>query len=517
MLHRDQGARFEVSGVTSGQNELGSPEVPTITYSLLDQTTPLHLIQSYDAGKMTVIQGCARRGSCPVVELRDTTTRVAQQAPKLTFNDFAGMLVAKVAATPAEQDPTYNPSKSWSLGRLAHLLPVTPIRPANDVRRASASHMVYERPKRGDNFKDVFDRIYETVSTENDKDLYDFVTPRVSLSSSLSELTRITKDSGYHSSHEMVIDQAGSPKINQKADMNTRLGERGDESSPNVAKMTDPERKHIETWIEKIEEKQTKYILCRDLQNHDGLREGVEKLDAPTQASQTSTYVHMTNAQELEEFGSAEESLAASCFPPMEILLHNTSARPSAFGSQPSNNSKMNTRELGETQVANRRLSVGSEVPAVPSAYSPSLGMSCSTGESEISSWLEGSDQEDTTMMSLHPLHPLQPLRPFLAALLLCVYQACSSGDQSGNLANSASSSSGDEAARLPRSPSNGKRKRSDSTSRSNEAPKPSRQRKSLPASGSEEKLLACPFCKHDPRKYRDCYKHILRNISRLK
>ena len=32
-----------------------------------------------------------------------------------------------------------------------------------------------------------------------------------------------------------------------------------------------------------------------------------------------------------------------------------------------------------------------------------------------------------------------------------------------------------------------------------------------------DDRLLACPFCKRDPIRYRECYKYVLKEITRLK
>jgi hypothetical protein len=62
-----------------------------------------------------------------------------------------------------------------------------------------------------------------------------------------------------------------------------------------------------------------------------------------------------------------------------------------------------------------------------------------------------------------------------------------------------------------------GKRKRGNGASDDNDEDRPSRRRATGFSNSTGERLLACPFCKNNPRRYRDCYKFILRDVSRLK
>ena len=70
----------------------------------------------------------------------------------------------------------------------------------------------------------------------------------------------------------------------------------------------------------------------------------------------------------------------------------------------------------------------------------------------------------------------------------------------------------------------NGKRKQDDgndddetSKEDDNDGRKRPRQSTLSRPLSQNDRLLACPFCKRDPIRYRDCYKYVLKDISRLK
>lgn len=61
------------------------------------------------------------------------------------------------------------------------------------------------------------------------------------------------------------------------------------------------------------------------------------------------------------------------------------------------------------------------------------------------------------------------------------------------------------------------KRMSSDDTDQDQDGNKPIRRKVNPKMDDSNQRLLACPYCKHDPRTYRDCQGKILREIWRLK
>jgi hypothetical protein len=136
------------------------------------------------------------------------------------------------------------------------------------------------------------------------------------------------------------------------------------------------------------------------------------------------------------------------------------------------------------------------------------------------SSW---TDMSDLSSASMREDHVLDPFRPALSRLLMTRYQVYRS-HQTG-----AGSTSGSPSQRASTSPvrsnasdtSHGKRgdkrKQNRDPSDGNDEPLSTRRRVNNPAEDTTEKLLACPFCKNNPRRYRDCYKYVLRDISRLK
>lgn len=150
------------------------------------------------------------------------------------------------------------------------------------------------------------------------------------------------------------------------------------------------------------------------------------------------------------------------------------------------------------------------------SKISYSSELSESTGAFDVDTWFQSSDEETG---SAPGVNPLLPARSVLAIRLICAYFTCTSkaGEDNGPRSSDISGPSSEPEGSSQSSERLGKRRRTEScSSGSNHGPKPSRRRR-MNSSASEEKLLACPFCKHEPRKYRDCYRYVMRNISRLK
>lgn len=139
--------------------------------------------------------------------------------------------------------------------------------------------------------------------------------------------------------------------------------------------------------------------------------------------------------------------------------------------------------------------------------------------ESEVNSWLDDNDEEICSTASMRIWHPRMRLI-FAVHLLVAFRKRPSDAGQDHDLGKSKEpmSSFMQNSSTTSLQGSDGrKRKASQNSSSTDEGPKLSRRRGNNTPGQDEEKLLACPFCKNNPRKYRDCYKHILRNISRLK
>jgi len=152
------------------------------------------------------------------------------------------------------------------------------------------------------------------------------------------------------------------------------------------------------------------------------------------------------------------------------------------------------------------------------SSLSPSRSSNSRAESDGGSFWWSDDLQED--LARLLDDHVLQPFRSTLALHLFSKFQICASGsDEEGSAAaqgskllqtKDGSSGSSQEVRR-------GKRKKSNGSSNDNEDHRFHRRKFSCPSEDADEKLLACPFCKHNPRRYRDCYKYVLRDVSRLK
>jgi hypothetical protein len=83
-------------------------------------------------------------------------------------------------------------------------------------------------------------------------------------------------------------------------------------------------------------------------------------------------------------------------------------------------------------------------------------------------------------------------------------------GWPSNHLASSSSSNSSLH-------PQTGKRSRSRGSGGDKDEDRPVRRRVASVLSDEDERLLACPFSKNNPRRHRVCHKYILRDVSRLK
>lgn len=151
---------------------------------------------------------------------------------------------------------------------------------------------------------------------------------------------------------------------------------------------------------------------------------------------------------------------------------------------------------------------------------SPKLSYDSEPSEStrtfDVDTWFPSSDEETDSALDMNLL---LPTRSALAVRLLRAYYNCAintNEDSRSTNSDTSGISSGSGSSSHPSSKSGKRRSEEHQPHGGKDGPKPSRRRKTnTPA--SEEKLLACPFCKHEPRKYRDCYRYVMRNISRLK
>lgn len=136
------------------------------------------------------------------------------------------------------------------------------------------------------------------------------------------------------------------------------------------------------------------------------------------------------------------------------------------------------------------------------------------------SSW---TDMSDLGSASMREDRVLDPFRATLSRLLMSRYQdyrthQTGAGSSSGSPSQRASSSPiQSNASDTSQGKRGDKRKQIRDPSDGNDEPLTTRRRVNNPAEDTTEKLLACPFCKNNPRRYRDCYKYVLRDISRLK
>jgi hypothetical protein len=155
----------------------------------------------------------------------------------------------------------------------------------------------------------------------------------------------------------------------------------------------------------------------------------------------------------------------------------------------------------------------------LPEPSSPSLGTDF--GEAS-SSWTDMSDQGSMSPPEVNVLYPFRgPLSWRLVVRYYDRGKKHTGVKQRGNVADSTSRSStsldnGSFTAASKRC--DGKRKKGlENLSGDDELRLTSRRRATTSSDNVDGKLLACPFCKNNPRRYRDCYKYVLRDISRLK
>ncbi|KAL9073305.1 MAG: hypothetical protein Q9157_004782 [Trypethelium eluteriae] len=160
---------------------------------------------------------------------------------------------------------------------------------------------------------------------------------------------------------------------------------------------------------------------------------------------------------------------------------------------------------------------------SVDIAASPDTNFS---GDSEASGL---SEESDTSMDLDWTGHILDSLRaPAVARLLARLFsgqraglRTCHGGGQQGGSGNRASSGGSPRSNGLSSKHSKLPQKRKADDYEQNDKDEEEDGARIRPPTKKEdqgpEKLLACPFCKLKPRKYRSCYKYTLRDISRVK
>jgi hypothetical protein len=138
-----------------------------------------------------------------------------------------------------------------------------------------------------------------------------------------------------------------------------------------------------------------------------------------------------------------------------------------------------------------------------------------SDSEDELFSWKSNSDCPPETLPSGHPLNEL---RTCIVQYLVVAFKSHALGHNGSNATSYRPTTSSSDQRNVKSGQAGAlKRKGSDKSSDEQDAPKVNRRKISVSSDENDEKLLACPFCKYDARRYRDCYKYILRDISRLK
>jgi hypothetical protein len=166
------------------------------------------------------------------------------------------------------------------------------------------------------------------------------------------------------------------------------------------------------------------------------------------------------------------------------------------------------------------------------SAIAPSIALEdiseTSSHESCWSPWMDSSTEDELESQPFPPL--LKRLRPELSALLFHQYtqtigcqaqnpKDCGDGSQKNHFPpqNSNNSNSNEYPTSNSKRKSTNKRKRDEDPNEDN-GDQPYRKRSQTKcALNGKHRLLACPFCKHNPIKYRKCYGKTLKEINRLK
>ncbi|KAF2477218.1 uncharacterized protein BDR25DRAFT_339195 [Lindgomyces ingoldianus] len=159
------------------------------------------------------------------------------------------------------------------------------------------------------------------------------------------------------------------------------------------------------------------------------------------------------------------------------------------------------------------------DAPPLQSERSP-LPSSSSQSRSDFDEsffWLDGSDSGSALITDDMALNQL---RPVASLLLFDKFWFCPSGfeqETSGSLQNYTSCDTENTSSGSFQKSSKGKKRKEGNSSDGGDEHRPFRRKVSRFSGEIDEKLLACPFCKNDARRYRGCYKYILRDISRLK
>lgn len=374
-----------------------------------------------------------------------------------------------------------------------------------------------------------FDRLYDVIDSQ---DTYDItlgaIVRRISMESSgsrtsrRSQASRATLDSGYYSTTAPV--RRGAPGINSPLSKSSdngpkdenggderdlqretcrgeALGESGRIEKSDIREVEDDPNHEIEGGNTKklVSEESARDLLLHD--DIDMLRDDVEEEEKEEEDNEDKTIRKEGHICAVDKCTSSSQTLASSRLnlgPLLQLLDRNAMT--------------LRWVEGGES-VAKLR-----EGPLLEGASLPSrLSTSQTESAGESVSWCD-EDQDDQADFLEN--HVLWPLRSTLATYFFDSFQTSTSGSTGSSSAaaqGTGSSQTKDGSSRSSLDQRRPKRKISNGSSNDNEEHRAHRRKFSGPPEDVEQKLLACPFCKHNPRQYRDCYKYILRDVSRLK